>query len=171
MAEKLGPVAPRSMADPESMLAAFTTKGVAEAMNNQIEEKLKEPGVTEMTAKYRNGDRLVPHERHDFLRPTVVHCASPEPFLANTEYMFPFASVVECPQKQMIKTIGPTLVCTALTENTTWMRELLDATHIDRLNVGEVKTVQLNWLQPHEGNIIDFMFRNRAFQNSPPPAH
>jgi hypothetical protein len=51
------------------------------------------------------------------------------------------------------------------------MRELLDATHIDRLNVGEVKTVQLNWLQPHEGNIIDFMFRNRAFQNSPPPAH
>jgi len=23
----------------------------------------------------------------------------------------------------------------------------------------------------HEGNIIDFLFRNRAFQNSPPPPH
>jgi hypothetical protein len=22
----------------------------------------------------------------------------------------------------------------------------------------------LNWLQPHEGNIIDFLYRNRAFQ-------
>lgn len=171
IAQRLGPVSPRAMADPQASLAAFTTKGVAEAMHNQIEEKLKEPGVTEVTAKYRNGSRWVSGERHDFLRPTVVHCASPEPFLANTEYMFPFVSVVECPQKQMIKAIGPTLVCTALTENDAWSRELLDATHIDRLNIGRVKTVQLNWLQPHEGNIIEFMFRNRAFQNSPPPAH
>ncbi|GIT30637.1 MAG: hypothetical protein Ct9H300mP1_26830 [Planctomycetaceae bacterium] len=37
----------------------------------------------------------------------------------------------------------------------------LDATNIDRLNIGEVKTIQLNWLQPHEGNIIDFLFRAR----------
>jgi len=22
----------------------------------------------------------------------------------------------------------------------------------------------LNWLQPHEGNIIDFLYRNRAYQ-------
>ncbi|WP_437228527.1 aldehyde dehydrogenase family protein [Planctomicrobium sp. SH661] len=171
IAEKLGPVEPRPMADPDSMLAAFTTKGVAEAMHNQIEEKLKEPGVTDMTAPYQSGGRWISHERHDFLRPTVVHCTSPEPFLANTEYMFPFVSVVECPQKQMIKSIGSTLVCTALTDNAAWQRELLDATHIDRLNIGEVKTVQLNWLQPHEGNIIDFMFRNRAVQTSPPPAH
>jgi hypothetical protein len=26
-------------------------------------------------------------------------------------------------------------------------------------------------MQPHEGNIIDFLFRNRAYQTSPPPAH
>ena len=34
-----------------------------------------------------------------------------------------------------------------------------------------VKTLALNWLQPHEGNIIDFLFRQRAFQDAPPPAH
>jgi hypothetical protein len=171
IAERLGPIEPRPMSDPEASLAAFTTKGVAEALNNQIEEKLKEPGVTDMTAKYQPEGRWIAHERHDFLRPTVVHCTSPEPFLANTEYMFPFVSVVECPQKDMLKNIGPTLVCTALTDNAAWKRELLDAVHIDRLNLGEVKTVQLNWLQPHEGNIIEFMFRNRAVQTSPPPAH
>ena len=71
----------------------------------------------------------------------------------------------------MIKTIGQTLVCTALTENEQWSAELLDARNIDRLNIGEIKTVQLNWLQPHEGNIVDFLFRNRAFQNEPPAAH
>ena len=43
-------------------------------------------------------------------------------------------------------------------------QQLLDATHIDRLNLGPVPTIQLNWLQPHEGNIIDFLYRARAFQ-------
>jgi len=91
--------------------------------------------------------------------------------MAKAEYMFPFASVVKCPQKDMLKKIGQTLVCSAITKDEKWSQELLDATHIDRLNIGPLKTIALNWLQPHEGNIIDFLFRNRAFQNSPPPAH
>ena len=52
-----------------------------------------------------------------------------------------------------------------------WIGQLVDARHIDRLNVGPIPTCALNWLQPHEGNIIDFLYRNRAFQNSLPPAH
>ena len=78
--------------------------------------------------------------------------------------MFPFVSVVECPQEQMLERIGPTLVCTAITCNESWKRQLLDAVHVDRLNFGAVPTTQLNWLQPHEGNIVDFLFRARAFQ-------
>ena len=171
LAQRLGPHAPKPMSDPEAGLAAFTLPGAAEAMNNQIEDLLSEPGVTEVTAKYRDGDRLVQKESHDFLRPTLIHCSSTEPTLANTEYMFPFASVVECPQDQMLEKIGTTLVASCLTKDEAWSRQLLDATNIDRLNIGEVKTIQLNWLQPHEGNIIDFLFRNRAFQNEAPPAH
>jgi hypothetical protein len=40
----------------------------------------------------------------------------------------------------------------------------MDATHIDRLNIGPIPTIKLNWLQPHEGNIVDFLYRARAFQ-------
>jgi hypothetical protein len=87
------------------------------------------------------------------------------------EYMFPFTTVVECPQDKMVSAIGPTLVCTVLTNDAKWKQKLLDATNIDRLNLGEVKTLALNWLQPHEGNIIDFLFRSRAFQTEAPPAH
>ena len=43
---------------------------------------------------------------------------------------------------------------------------LIDAVHIDRLNLGPVPTIQLNWLQPHEGNIVEFLFRARAFQTA-----
>lgn len=171
LARRLGPIAPKPMSDPDAGLAAFTVPGAAAAMNAQIEERLAEPGVTEVTAKYRDGARLVERGTHDFLRPTIVHCDSFDRALANTEYMFPFASVVCCPQEDMIKRIGTTLVASCLTEDEAWSRKLLDATNIDRLNIGPVKTIQLNWLQPHEGNIIEFLFRNRAFQNSPPPAH
>jgi len=171
LARRMGPVVPKPMTDPTAGLAAFTLPGAAESMNNDIEEKLKQPGVTEVTAKYRDGARLVKQERCDYLRPTVIHAKSPEPALANTEYMFPFVSVVECPQAEMIKKIGTTLVASAITKDEKWGQQLLDATNIDRLNIGAVKTLALNWLQPHEGNIIDFLFRARAFQNSPPPAH
>ena len=42
----------------------------------------------------------------------------------------------------------------------------LDARNIDRLNIGAIPTVQLNWFQPHEGSIVDFLFRARAFQTT-----
>jgi len=32
------------------------------------------------------------------------------------------------------------------------------------LNIGPIPTIKLNWLQPHEGSIVDFLFRARAFQ-------
>ena len=54
----------------------------------------------------------------------------------------------------------------AITCSPAFRRRLLDAVHIDRLNLGPVPTTQLNWLQPHEGNLIDFLFRARAFQTA-----
>ncbi len=80
--------------------------------------------------------------------------------------MFPFVTVVECPESQMIEAIGPTLVCTAITCKPEFRRQLLDAVHVDRLNFGPVPTTRLNWLQPHEGNIVEFLFRARAFQTA-----
>ncbi len=171
IAQRIGPVAPLPSTDPKAALAPFVVPGVADAVDAQIDEGAKLPGVTEVTAKYRNGPRLVKQERCDYLRPTLLHCTSTEPEISKAEYMFPFAAVVDCPQANMIKQIGPTLVCTAITKDAKFSQELLDATHIDRLNIGPIKTVALNWLQPHEGNIIDFLYRNRAFQNSPPPPH
>jgi hypothetical protein len=66
----------------------------------------------------------------------------------------------------MLEAIGPTLVCSAVTCNPAFRRALLDAPKIDRLNLGPVPTTQLNWLQPHEGNLVDFLFRPRAFQTA-----
>jgi acyl-CoA reductase-like NAD-dependent aldehyde dehydrogenase len=162
LAERLGPVAPTPPEDPESSLAAFTVPGVARAIWTQIESRLAEPGAEDMTARF--GPRLVEKERCGYVRPTVIHCDSPELELANTEYMFPFVSVVRCPQEKMLEKIGSTLVCSAVTHDKDWQRKLIDAPQIDRLNIGAIPTVKLDWLQPHEGNIVEFLFRPRAFQ-------
>ena len=60
--------------------------------------------------------------------------------------------------------MGDTLVCSAFTNDEVFRRALVDAENIDRLNLGAIPTTRLNWLQPHEGNIVDFLFRSRAFQ-------
>ena len=151
----------------DASLAAFTVPGVAEAISAAIDADVQSPGVTEVTSKYRDGQpRLVKQGRADYLLPTVLHCDSPESAAAHREYMFPFVSVVACPEAKVVQAIGPTLVCTALTNNDALRRSLLDAVHVDRLNLGPVPTTQLNWLQPHEGNLIDFLFRARAFQTA-----
>ncbi|HEY2892774.1 MAG TPA: aldehyde dehydrogenase family protein, partial [Pirellulales bacterium] len=162
LGKRLGPVPVLPPDDPQSALAAFTISGSAAAIWKQIEAGLNEDGVTDISSAY--GARLVEMERCAYLRPVVVHCKSPATALAKAEYMFPYVSVVECPQDKMLESIGPTLVCTAITENAAFERSLTDATHIDRLNIGPIPTIKLDWLQPHEGNIVEFLFRARAYQ-------
>jgi acyl-CoA reductase-like NAD-dependent aldehyde dehydrogenase len=170
MARRLADVRPLPPDHPDSSIAAFTVPGTAEAISQAIDADLQAGGVTEVTASYREGPRLVRQGTAEYLLPTVVHCESPEAAIAKKEYMFPFVTVVQCPESKMLDTIGPTLVCSAITSNPQFRRRLLDAVHIDRLNLGPVPTTQLNWLQPHEGNIIEFLFRERAFQTAEVPA-
>ncbi|MBI3678960.1 MAG: aldehyde dehydrogenase [Acidobacteria bacterium] len=164
LAERLGPVEPKPPQDPQASLAAFTVPGAARAIWRTIESGIREAGVEHSTASF--GARLVEKERCGYIRPTVVHCDSAEPALANTEFMFPFVSVVRCPQEEMLKKIGPTLVCSVITGEAQFQRKLIDAPNIDRLNLGAIPTIKLDWLQPHEGNIVEFLYRPRAFQMS-----
>jgi acyl-CoA reductase-like NAD-dependent aldehyde dehydrogenase len=166
LARRLADVRPLPPDHPDASLAAFTIPGAADAISGSIDADLRAAGVADITATHRQAPRVVKEGSADYLLPTVVHCASPEAEIAKKEYMFPFVTVVECPEAKMLEAMGPTLVCSAITEKPELRRKLIDAVHIDRLNLGPVPTIQLNWLQPHEGNIVDFLFRARAFQTA-----
>jgi acyl-CoA reductase-like NAD-dependent aldehyde dehydrogenase len=166
IAKRLATIVPLPPDNPDASLAAFTVPGIADAISQSIDADLQAPGVTEITAKYRDGARLVKQGRAEYLLPTVIHCESPDAAAAKKEFMFPFVTVVRCPEAKILDAIGPTLVCTALTNNPALRQKLIDAVHVDRLNIGPVPTTQLNWLQPHEGNLLDFLFRARAFQTA-----
>lgn len=171
IAERIGPVDVRPPSDPDAQLAAFTVPAMATGTYAMVRQDLAESGVTDMTAEY--GEKLIEKDHCAYLRPMVVHADSPDRGVAAKEYMFPFVSVVRCPQNEMLRRIGPTLVGTLLSKDESLIAAASACTEIDRINVGPIPTNRLNWLQPHEGNIIDFLFRSRAYQiaEMPVPAH
>jgi acyl-CoA reductase-like NAD-dependent aldehyde dehydrogenase len=164
LGERLGPIDVLPPDDPKAGLAAFTVEGAAKAIWAAMERDLAGEGTQHVTADY--GPRLVERERCAYLRPVVAHCDSPDAAAANQEYMFPAVSVVACPQASMLEKIGPTLVATAITNDAAFQQRLIAATHIDRLNLGPIATPQVDWLQPHEGNLFEFLYRNRALQTA-----
>ncbi|TWT65243.1 aldehyde dehydrogenase family protein [Allorhodopirellula solitaria] len=168
IAEKIGPVDALPPTDPNSQLAAFTVPAMATGTWSMVQQDLAESGVTDMTAEY--GDKLIERDHCAYLRPMVVHADSPERAVASKEYMFPFVSVVECPEAQMLRNIGPTLIGTVISANESLIHAASQCVEIDRLNIGPLATNRINWLQPHEGNIIEFLYRNRAYQIAPMPA-
>lgn len=164
LAAKLGPIEVLPPDDPNSGLAAFTIEGAAQAIWKGVERDTATSTVTDMTASY--GERLVEKPPVAYLRPVVLHHTSPESEARNKEYMFPLVNVVECPQAKMQAAMDYTLVCTAITNDDDFRRELINSTEIDRLNFGPIPTPKLDWLQPHEGNLIEFLYRSRALQLS-----
>lgn len=166
LAERLARVKPLAPEDPEAPLAAFTVPGAAEAVSAAIDRDLESPGAEDCTAAKRSESRVISRKHCSYLLPTAVYCKSHEHPIAKKEFMFPFVNVVECPQDEMLANIGPTLVGTGITDDPAFRRDLLDCASIDRLNLGAVPTTQLDWMQPHEGNIVEYLYHARAFQSA-----
>src|ERR671912_1916573 len=59
IAQRLAAITPLPPDHPDAALAAFTVPGVAEAISQSIDSDLQAPGVTDVTAKYRNEPRVV----------------------------------------------------------------------------------------------------------------
>jgi hypothetical protein len=82
--------------------------------------------------------------------------------LSNREFLCPYASVVEVPQDEMLRAIGPTLVVTAITQDEGFKKQLLRASNVERLNIGPLSTMKISWDQPHEGNMFEFLYKRRS---------
>lgn len=163
IAEKMAQIAPLPNDDPNAKLSALANPKVAEWADSQITNGLQSPGAVDLTEAARGGmPRLSTFEGRTYVLPTLVHCESWDHPLCNTEFMFPFASVVEVPQSEVLDTIGGTLVVSAITHDKAFTNELLRCKDIQRLNLGPAPTSSAQWDQPHEGNLFEFLYQRRA---------
>ncbi len=166
LAERLARTFPRAADDEAAQLAPFTDANVASRISQIIDQGLAEPGARDVTAAHRKDGRLVSWNNCSYLLPTILYCEDPTHPLANKEFLFPFASVVNVPQNQLIETLGPSLVVTAITRDPELVQRLVSSPNVDRLNVGPVPTNHVSWDQPHEGNLFEHLYARRAFQRA-----
>tara|TARA_R110002096_G_scaffold122929_3_gene266099 strand:- start:12369 stop:13805 length:1437 start_codon:yes stop_codon:yes gene_type:complete len=163
VAKKLLAIEPKAQDDPEAKLSGFANPKMADWINDAVESGLKD-GARDVSAELRGTDRYQQRDGMNYLLPTIVRVPDWDHELAIREFLFPFASVIEAPQEEMIGHIGKSLVCTAITRDLEWINKLFAHPTIDRLNVGNVPTNRLKWDQPHEGNLFEFLYARRSFQ-------
>jgi acyl-CoA reductase-like NAD-dependent aldehyde dehydrogenase len=167
LAKRFAGVKPLPWDHPEVRISAFAKPEVAEAINTMVEEGLKTPGARDVTQEVRGTPRLEKVGRIAYLLPTIIRCDSPDHPLANKEFLFPYASVIECPQDQMLDRIGYTLAASVITEDAGFIAQCLGCSHLERLNVGAVPTNKLTWDQPHEGNLFTHLYKQRSLAVQP----
>ncbi len=164
LARELLTMTPRAAEDPEARLSGFANPAMPEWIDGAITEGLAStPGAEDVSLTLRGGSsRAVQRDGMHYLLPTIVHCPNFDHTLANKEYLFPYASVTEVPQEEMLGLIGPSLVVSAITEDPEWKTQLLECGSIDRLNLGATPTNRVQWDQPHEGNLFEFLYKRRS---------
>lgn len=166
LAKRLAQIEPLPATDERAALAGFANVKMAEFIDSAITEGLQTPGAEDITARYRRGPRRVTMEGSTYLVPTLIRCQSMAHPLANREFLFPYASVVEVPQEQMVEQMGYSLVVTAITQDEKFIEQLLSSPQIERLNLGPLPTSRVEWNQPHEGNMFEFLYRRRSIQRA-----
>ena len=169
IAKRLADIEPRAADDPEAAIAPFVNPKVAEYISQQIDAGLAEPGAEDVTARYRKGPRLVTHDGSTYLLPTVIHCRTSSHALANREFLFPYAAVVDVSVDEMAAMpdcLGPTLAVAVLSRDEALVRRMLQSHLCGRINLGAIKTNAIAWDQPHEGNLFEHLYARRAFQKT-----
>jgi acyl-CoA reductase-like NAD-dependent aldehyde dehydrogenase len=169
LAERLATVVPRAADDPEALLAPFADPATAHRISALIDQDLApsegsaRDRARDVSAGVRGADRVVTRHGGTFLLPTIVRCAADHP-LANREFLFPYASVVEVTADQLPECLGPSLVVTCLSNDSAFQSRFVNSPQVDRLNLGPIATTQIGWDQPHEGNLFDHLYGRRAIQ-------
>ncbi len=164
IAQELIKIKPLPAEDSNAKLSAFANPKFAEYIDQSIEQGLKTPGARDLTQQHRSAERRCELDGAQYLHPTVIHCDSIDHPLAKSEYMFPFVAVVEVPHAQMVAEIGPSLVVSGITKDPAMIDDLVNSKDVDRLNLGPVPTSHVEWDQPHEGNLFEFLYKRRAIE-------
>jgi hypothetical protein len=165
LAKKLSTVIPRAADDPQAVLAPFADPEIARRISAMIDADMTgESGdARDVSAAVRGSDRVASAHGGTYLLPTVIRCDAGQP-LANREFLFPFASVVEVPARELPDVLGSSLVVTCISNDTAFRARFVASPHVDRLNFGPLSTTQIGWDQPHEGNLFEHLYARRAIQ-------
>jgi Aldehyde dehydrogenase family len=171
LAKRLATVIPRASDDPAAILAPFADPDTGRRISGMIDGDMATDGAEgtdkmtarDVSATVRDKDRVATVHGGTYVLPTIVRCDANHP-LANREFLFPYASVVEVKAEDLPDCLGPSLVVTCISNDPAFRARFVASPHVDRLNFGPMSTTQIGWDQPHEGNLFEQLYARRAIQ-------
>ncbi|MEM7012101.1 MAG: aldehyde dehydrogenase family protein [Verrucomicrobiota bacterium] len=163
VAQQLLDIQPKAQDDTEAKLSGFANPKMAEWIDDAVTDGLKD-GARDVSLELRGTPRYQQRDGMNYMLPTIVRAPGWDHELSIREFLFPFTTFIEAPQSEMNDRIGKTLVCTAITKDLEFSNQLFGNPHIDRLNIGNIPTNRIQWNQPHEGNLFEFLYTRRSFQ-------
>jgi len=175
LAKKLATVVPRAADDEAAILAPFADPETGKRISAMIDGDMNGDAgdARDVSASVRDADpvlrslgeggRVTTVHGGTYVLPTIVRCDASHP-LANREFLFPFASVVQVPASDLPECLGPSLVVTCISNDPAFRARFVASPHVDRLNFGPLSTTQIGWDQPHEGNLFEHLYARRAIQ-------
>ena len=136
LAERLARIVPRAADDRKRNWRLLPIRKVAARIIDNDRSRVERAGRTRrkrVVSRWRSAGEW---EGCSYLLPTIIHCEDAAHPLANREFLFPFATVVKVNQDQILESLGPSLVVTAITNDPKLVQKLVASPHVDRLNLG-----------------------------------
>lgn len=150
---------------PQAIVPAFSEQRALRQIAALIEEAVAR-GAVDIT-EWVTGMPLI-QERDGllFLRPTVLQLEADDP-LYGAELPFPFVTVTESPRAMLAHLCRESLVVSLAGEEPDLLEELLQEPTIDKVFHGDQFDRDYDPTDPHEGYLVDFLFRKKAVWPKP----
>ena len=148
--------------DIENKIPAFSMEKAVQ-INNMIDEFVSKGEVIDVTTEIRNKPRLMEIDNKGILFPTVLLVKNKKSKAFGLELPFPFVSVVQSEDESEIKEYCKnTLILSIISDREDLINDLCFEKSILKVFSGANIERGYNYLDPHEGFILDFLNHKKA---------
>ncbi|GBD99999.1 methylmalonate-semialdehyde dehydrogenase [acylating] [bacterium BMS3Abin07] len=164
IASKIASIGIRDPIEKGAIIGAFKNKNIALSINAQIESGISDNSDIDVTASLRNFPRIIDAFGATFIFPTVILCKDYNSPLFGKEFPFPFITVTEVDRDGILDAASDSLVVTLLSDDDELFKKLLFCPDIGKVYHGVFPTTDIDFQDPHEGFISDFLFKTKALK-------
>ncbi|OPZ91273.1 MAG: hypothetical protein BWY74_02009 [Firmicutes bacterium ADurb.Bin419] len=147
--------------DIEGKIPAFSLKR-ARLLNNMIDEFVSKGEVLDITSNIRNKPRLVEINNKGIIFPTVLLVKNKKSGAFGLELPFPFVSVIQIEENEIIEYAKNTLIMSVISGKVELVKDLCYEKSILKIFSGANVERGYNYLDPHEGYMLDFLNHKKA---------
>lgn len=146
----------------ESKAPAFSIEK-AKLINNGINEFIQKGEAVDITATLRAKQRLVEIENKGILFPTILLIKKKNSKAFGLELPFPFITIIQIVEDdEIIEYSRNTLILSVISERRDLMKKLCFENNIFKVFSGKHVERGYNYLDPHEGYLLDFLNTKKA---------